>query len=105
LTFREIPEIAIDVDLRAVQQMAPPSPSSSSMSTSEKESLLLSHLESTDEWTGWCTVESEPVISPCWHKRTDGQAIFNQLLWDIGVSEAQIHEIYSLDLESFESIE
>ena len=32
------------------------------------------------------------------------EAIFNQLLWDIGVSQAQIHEIYTLDLESFESI-
>ena len=37
--------------------------SSSSMSCppSAKESLLLSHMESTDEWAGWCTVESEPV--------------------------------------------
>ena len=32
------------------------------------------------------------------------EAIFNQLLWDIGVSQAQIHEIYTLDLDSFESI-
>jgi ubiquitin carboxyl-terminal hydrolase L5 len=32
------------------------------------------------------------------------QAIFNQLLWDIGVSAAQVHEIYSLDLESFHNI-
>lgn len=32
------------------------------------------------------------------------KAIFNQLLWDIGVQAAQIHEIYSLDLDSFEHI-
>ena len=34
----------------------------------------------------------------------NNQAIFNQLLWDIGVSQAQVHEIYSLDMESFEEI-
>jgi len=38
------------------------SPSSTSMSTAMKESLLLSNMESTDEWAGWCTVESEPVL-------------------------------------------
>src|SRR5579859_6865832 len=31
------------------------------MSREQKESLLLSHTEQSDEWTGWCTVESEPV--------------------------------------------
>jgi hypothetical protein len=75
------------------------------MSREQKEALLLSQTENSDEWTGWCTVESEPVpalslSSPF----TDAKAIFNQLLWDIGVQAAQIHEIYSLDLESFENI-
>jgi hypothetical protein len=32
-----------------------------SNSSTAKESLLLSHAEATDEWAGWCTVESEPV--------------------------------------------
>jgi hypothetical protein len=67
--------------------------------SSTKESLLLSHM-GADDWTGWCTVESEPV--PPKHFLT--KAIFNQLLWDIGVSEAHVHEIYSLNLESFEDI-
>jgi len=35
---------------------------SSTLSTSnEKESLLLKQIASTEEWAGWCTVESEPV--------------------------------------------
>jgi len=43
--------------------------SASSMSSSAKESLLLSHMETTDEWAGWCTVESEPVCPPKYHRR------------------------------------
>jgi len=78
--------------------------SSSSTSSAANESLLLSYVETTDEWAGWCTVESEPVTPFPLLLRYNKQAIFNQLLWDIGVSHAQIHEIYSLDLESFESI-
>jgi hypothetical protein len=39
-----------------------------SNSSTAKESLLLSHAEATDEWGGWCTVESEPV--PILEERT-----------------------------------
>jgi hypothetical protein len=75
------------------------------MSRKQKEALLLSQTENSDEWTGWCTVESEPVPAlPLSSPFTNEKAIFNQLLWDIGVQAAQIHEIYSLDLESFENI-
>jgi hypothetical protein len=35
--------------------------SSSTCASADRESLLLSHVQTTDEWTGWCTVESEPV--------------------------------------------
>jgi hypothetical protein len=44
-----------------LETMATMASNSSSMSSAAKESLLLSHAESTDEWAGWCTVESEPV--------------------------------------------
>ena len=88
----------------AAMSLTPSSPVSPSAAAA-KESLLLSHAESHDDWAGWCTVESEPVTPPPFLLHfVDVLAIFNQLLWDIGVSHAQIHEIYSLDLESFESI-
>jgi hypothetical protein len=83
--------------------MASMSMSSCSTSSAVKESLLLNHTEKTDEWAGWCTVESEPVLHSVF-RIANSKAIFNQLLWDIGVSQAQVHEIYTLDLESFTSI-
>jgi hypothetical protein len=36
--------------------------SGDTMASGPKESLLLSQMDATDEWAGWCTVESEPVI-------------------------------------------
>ncbi|KAI5817082.1 hypothetical protein BZA77DRAFT_42293 [Pyronema omphalodes] len=42
---------------------------------------------SSPAWPGWCTIESEP-------------AVFNHLLHSIGVSSAQVTELYSLDTSS-----
>ncbi|KAF8250237.1 cysteine proteinase [Wilcoxina mikolae CBS 423.85] len=47
--------------------------------------------ETASEWPGWCTVESEP-------------AVFNELMKEIGVSGAQVEEVYALDTNSLRAM-
>jgi ubiquitin carboxyl-terminal hydrolase L5 len=88
------------------------STSTISESVESGDNPIIKQEEATQVWPGWATVESEPVctllsvidILSSNISNVNTQAIFTQIIKDLGIADVKVQELYDTEEDTLRSI-